>query len=66
MALDPRMRYFYRISTQGKPVPGSLIARRNPPKKGRWKEVPNSLCCVPTTTTTTTTTTSSTTTTTTT
>ena len=61
------LRYWYRVSATGKPVPGSLIARTKRPgqsssHEGRWKEVTRDLCC---TTTTTTTTTSSTTTTTT-
>lgn len=58
-----RLRYFYRVSAQGHPVPGSLIARTKKPSKteGRWKEVAPSLCCTTTTTTTSSTTTTTTT-----
>lgn len=56
-----KLRYFYRISAVGKPVPGSLIARTAKPKKGTWREVPPSLCCTTTTTTTSSTTTTTTT-----
>lgn len=60
------LRYFYRVSAQGHPVPGSLIARNKRPgasssHEGKWKEISPSLCCTTTTTTTSSTTTTTTT-----
>lgn len=54
------MRYFYRVSATGHPVPGSLIARMVPPPRfneGTWVEVQPNQCCTTTTTTSSTTTT---------
>lgn len=55
------LRYWYRVAATGKPVPGSLIARKSKPPKGIWKEVRRDLCCTTTTTTTSSTTTTTTT-----
>lgn len=61
-----KLRYFYRVSAQGHPVSGSLIARTKKPgqsssHEGKWKEISPSLCCTTTTTTTSSTTTTTTT-----
>lgn len=58
---EAQMRYWYRVSAYGHPVPGSLIARKIKPKNGTWIEVSPSLCCTTTTTTTSSTTTTTTT-----
>lgn len=59
---EAQMRYWYRVSAYGHPVPGTLIARKiKPTVKGIWIEVKPSLCCTTTTTTTSSTTTTTTT-----
>lgn len=50
-----KLRAFVRFDGSGRIVPGSLILRQQPPKVGRWKEIPATDCCDFTTTTTTTT-----------
>jgi len=59
---EAQMNYWYRVSAQGHPVPGSLIARKHMPiGQGIWLQVPSTLCCTTTTTTTSSTTTTTTT-----
>lgn len=48
------LRTFVRLDGYNRVVLGSLIARKNMPKIGKWMEIEPSLCCNPTTTTTTT------------
>lgn len=48
------LKAYVRYDGSGRVVPGSLILRKNPPKVGKWVEVPAYECCNPTTTTTTT------------
>lgn len=59
MYIKNKLRYFYRVSADGNPVPGSLIARTQKPKgaEGFFVEIPASICCTTTTTSSTTTTT---------
>jgi hypothetical protein len=49
------LKAYVRFDGSGRVVAGSLILRKNPPKVGKWVEVPAYQCCNFTTTTTTTT-----------
>lgn len=43
-----KLRYFYRVDAGLKPIPGSLIARYDPPvnrDNGKWKELIDNGCC---------------------
>lgn len=40
-----KLRYFYRITKDGKPVPGTLAEMNEKPKTGLWREVPSNVCC---------------------
>lgn len=53
-----KKRFYIRLTSDGRPIFGSVVERVHPPKGGRWADITDclGLCCVPTTTTTTTTT----------
>lgn len=46
---DRTLRTYARYAN-GKLIPGSMIARRTPPKGNNWVEIPSNLCCTETTT----------------
>ena len=46
---DRTLRTYARYDGSGRLIPGSMIARRTPPKGNNWVEIPRSLCCTETT-----------------
>lgn len=44
---NKKLRAFVRFDGSGRIVAGSLILRKNPPKVGRWQEIPAYQCCKP-------------------
>jgi hypothetical protein len=43
-----KLNFFYRVDSQGYPVPGSLQRFKEKPINGRWKQLDyNNICCIP-------------------
>lgn len=42
-----KLRYFFKVNKQGKPIPGSNIRKAHKPVQGRWKEIFNHCCVEP-------------------
>lgn len=47
---DDTLRVWARYDGNKRLIPGSMAARRTPPKGNNWVEIPSNLCCTETTT----------------
>jgi hypothetical protein len=46
--MSNKLNFFYRVDSQGYPVPGSLQRFKEKPINGRWQQLDyNNICCIP-------------------
>lgn len=46
--MSDKLNYFYRVDSQGNPVPGSLQRFKIKPSNGQWQQLDyNNICCIP-------------------